>query len=417
MQSDHGGAGLPQDLDSVWRFPSEVAGLPLLDAESEARFARTIEQHRRVELLLALRIPCVARSVLEHWQRQGADAEREPLASAMGRVAVLLARQRSLHHTGASQARRQRTEAQIAHLLASTGFSEGVRESCLTVREGLDRLEREGVGGRELEATAGLPVAELGERMRRIELHRAVRDRAAQRFVEHNLRLAQTIARRYRHSGVSLADLIQEANLGLIRAVGQFDSGRGVRFSTYARWPINEACIRAVQNQSRTVRVPVHVHQKLRAIAGATRWLEQRGRPVTREEIASLLEIESPGVERLLAANGRTISLDAPVPSTGGPGEEIGDWLAERQSRDPAAWIDRLRLLEELRSWLSALDARERRVVYQRFGLQGQPPRTLREVGEALGVSHELARQIEARAIGKLRRIATLRGFCREESE
>jgi RNA polymerase sigma factor (sigma-70 family) len=403
----------PRDLDLVERYLSEIASRQLLDAASEARLARRIAYHGRAELLLALRIPYIARSVLEHWHRRQPDPERVALAPVMERVAVLLERLRALHHPGAvgARGRRRRTEAQIAHLLASTGFSEGVREGCLALREHLDRLEGNGGGLRELETVAGLPVTVLWDRMRRIELHRAARERAVQCFVEHNLRLAVSIAKLYRRAGIPFADLIQEANLGLIHAVGHFDVGRGGRFSTYAKWPISNACIRALQNHSGAVRIPRHVHERLRALDRATRWLEQRGHPATRREIADRLQVEAPALECLLRSRTRTLSLDDPVSITGEPVQAIGDRLAAPQSRDPAACIDELRLLGELRSWLDALDSRERRVVNQRFGLQGEEPRTLREVGKALGLSHESVRHIEVRAIDKLRRIATLRGF------
>jgi RNA polymerase nonessential primary-like sigma factor len=413
MNNRHEPNGPPRGLDPVDRYLSEIAGVRLLDAASEARLAREIERHGRVELLLALRIPCVARSVLEHWRQRRSHPERVALAPVMERVTVLLKRHRALQRPGVvgARGRRRRTEAQIAHLLVSTGYSKGVREGCLALQKHLDWLERNGGGRRERERAAAAPVTDLQERMRRIELHRAVRDRAVQRFVEHNLRLAVAIAKLYRNTGVPFADLIQEANLGLIRAVGQFDVERGVRFSTYAKWPIYEGCIRAVQNHSRTVRLPSHVHEQLRALARATRWLEQRGRTATRREIVDLLRVEGSGLERLLGARARALSLENPVSNGRGPAQEIGDRLADPQSRDPAAWIDESRLLGELRFWLNTLDARERQVVDQRFGLHGEEPRTLREVGRSLDLSHESVRQIEARALHNLRQTATLRGF------
>jgi RNA polymerase sigma factor (sigma-70 family) len=413
MQNVYKAGGRPRDRDLVERYFAEIARLQLLDAASEARLARRIEYHGRAERLLALRIPYVARSVLEHWRQRRPDPERVVLAPVMERVAVLLERLRALRRPGAvgARGRRRRTQAQIAHLLASTGISEGVREGCSALRERLDRLECNGGGLRELETVAGLPVTVLRDRMRRIELHRAARERAVQRFVEHNLRLAVAIAKSYRQNGISFADLIQEANLGLIHAVAHFDGGRGGRFSTYAKWPISNACITALQNHSGAVRIPRHVHERLRALDRATRWLEQRGHTATRREIADRLQVKAPRLERLLRSRTRTLSLDDPVSITGESVQAIGDRLVAPQSRDPAACIDELRLLGELRSWLNALDSRERQVLNQRFGLQGEEPGTLREVGKALGVSHESVRHIEARALDKLRWIATLRGF------
>ncbi len=235
-------------------------------------------------------------------------------------------------------------------------------------------------------------------------------EEARKRMIESNLRLVVKIARRYMNRGLAFLDLIEEGNLGLIRAVEKFDPERGFRFSTYGTWWIRQTIERAIMNQTRTIRLPIHVVKEINVYLRAARSLAQElDHEPTAEEIAELLNKPIGDVERMLGLNERISSTDSNVMNDSG--KTLLDTIPDNNAPDPTDTLQEEGVHSSLEECLAQLSEKQRAVVERRFGLHGHSVSTLEEVGKEIGVTRERVRQIQMDALKKLKRILEQDGF------
>jgi len=280
-------------------------------------------------------------------------------------------------------------------------FREAARHSILTAQEEVALVKRMNSGNRALERLRrGDHLSPKGRRT--LELQALDGELGRQYLIRSNLRLVISIAKNYRGQGLSFLDLIQEGNVGLMRAVDKFDYRQGNRFSTYATWWVRQAITRALSYQSRTIRLPVHMGERLRRVKQVAGQLEKElGRKAGKEEIAKALNLSPEQMERVFRAPTHTLSLEKPV---GEEGEsQLSEFIQDEDIPPPVDVVLDGQLREQLYDALQKLPDRERRIIDLRFGLTDGDPRTLQEIAEEFELSRERIRQIEGEVLRKLR--------------
>ncbi len=293
----------------------------------------------------------------------------------------------------ASEGQRRRTSDPVSWYLATIG-----REPLLTAAEEIEL-------GNQVQALMRLLEESRDDYSSHEQKIMRVGQRAKQRMMKANLRLVVSVAKKYQGKGMELLDLIQEGSLGLERAVEKFDPTRGYKFSTYAFWWIRQSMTRAIACQSRTIRLPVHLSERLTAIRKVSLDLAHKlGAMPSRQEISEALGMPIDELDGLLRQALTTSSLDAPV--NGDEGRSfLGDLIADGDDEEPLDKVERGIHQEQLDRWLSHLSDQERQVLHLRFGLEGEERQTLAEIGRRLDVSRERVRQVELKALRKLRNL------------
>jgi RNA polymerase primary sigma factor len=401
----------------------EIGGTRTLKREEEVVLAKELEDATASLREALYAIPASARYVVDRWDglralshtgaklsESAGDEETGEIAARVEQAVMRIRRQ--LKRREALLAERSPNAAQLERIDRAVGrelFAAQLSLALLSeLRERVRRLMRQMRRARrgsrrlaELEATAGLVKAALLERYEAVEAAQERMTAVKNRFIEHNLKLVVAIAKDYRNLGLSFPDLIQEGNLGLIRAVEKFDHRRGFKFSTYAVWWIRQALVRAIQNHSRTIRLPSHVHDRLQRSQRVKAELTGKlGREPTPQELAPALGTDTDSLEALDRLSREAISLES---SVAGTEKRLEDFVADAGASAPDGGIDDDRMRVGVGHLIGALTDREQLILRLRYGLGGEEEHTLEQIGQSLGLSRERVRQLEARALKKLR--------------
>jgi len=399
----------------------EIGGTRTLRREEEVILAKELEAATE-ELRDALyAIPFSARHVVRRWDALRAlshtgaklsesvgDEETGEIAARVERAvkrlrALLGQRDRAGSRTPKKQI--ERIDARIHRELRGAQLSLAVladlRQRVLALHAELQAARRGTRRHKDLEALSGVSRARLQELVRGVERAQERMTAVKNRFIEHNLKLVVAIAKDYRNLGLSFPDLIQEGNLGLIRAVEKFDHRRGFKFSTYAVWWIRQALVRAIQNHSRTIRLPSHVHDRLQRSQRVRAELTGKlGRDPSPSELAPELGTDTDALEALDLLSREAISLES---SVAGTEKRLEDFVPDPTASQPDGGLDVDRMRSGVGSLIGGLTSREQLILRLRYGLGGEEEHTLEQIGQSLGLSRERVRQLEARALKKLR--------------
>jgi RNA polymerase primary sigma factor len=400
----------------------EIGGTRTLKREEEVVLAKDLEA-ATVRLRAALyAVPCSARHVVARWDglralshtgaklsESAGDEETGEVAArverCVQRLRRRLRRRQALIDDGGSEAALRRIDTAISRDLLNAQLSlvllAELRERVARLAREMRQCRRGTRRLRDLEREAGLPKQALLERREEVEAAHERMSAIKNRFIEHNLKLVVAIAKDYRNLGLSFPDLIQEGNLGLIRAVEKFDHRRGFKFSTYAVWWIRQALVRAIQNHSRTIRLPSHVHDRLQRSQRVRAELTGKlGREPTSQELAPELGTDTDSLEALDRFSREAISLES---SVAGTEKRLEDFVPDPGSEAPDGGIDDDRMRIGVGHLIGNLTDREQLILRLRYGLSGEEEHTLEQIGQSLGLSRERVRQLEARALKKLR--------------
>jgi len=400
LAADNSGA---ENRDSVREYIRSAARIKLLSREEEVNLSSSFKRGRSKVLAAVMELPFTGRDRVEY--------DSEAFKSALVKINALA---RSISEADQSlEDCRRRTGMSLEEISRTArglrSRDPGARRVCrkLGMKTGellaLDQAVRDARRRRRKAAReAGMPASRFRRLHERLRAGEAEAQEARRRLVEANLRLVMHIAKWHTGYGLAFLDLVQEGNMGLMKAVEKFDHRRGFKFSTYATWWIRQAMGRAIANQARTIRLPVHANAFLRKLSRVSQGLIQElGRQPTLEEVSERLGIGVHHVRRLLKAARRPVSLEMPIDED--RKRSLADLVEDPDSLQPSADADRRSLERQVRRVLATLSPREEQILRMRFGIGGAPPMILEDIGREFDLTRERIRQIEARALDKLR--------------
>ncbi len=399
----------------------EIGGTRTLRREEEVMLAKELEAATAALREALYAVPVSAMHVIERWDALRAlshtgaklsesvgDEETGEIAARVERAVRRLRRQLAQREKAwqrRARAEIRRIDARMSRDLASAHLSLAVlaelRDRTLRLAREARRLRRGTRKLKDFEDRYGVTKDQILELANAVEAAHERMTRVKNQFIEHNLKLVVAIAKDYRNLGLSFPDLIQEGNLGLIRAVEKFDHRRGFKFSTYAVWWIRQALVRAIQNHSRTIRLPSHVHDRLQRSQRVRAELTGKlGREPLPHELAPALGTDAESLESLDLLSREAISLES---SVAGTEKRLEDFVADPRTSQPDGGLDAERMRSGVGMLIGHLSDREQLILRLRYGLSGEEEHTLEQIGQSLGLSRERVRQLEARALKKLR--------------